>query len=84
MDKITTAEMNAVNVKSVSGTKLTGTATENKNTFDKLPELIVTRYNSLIDELQTLGITKIVLSDDVRHIRINADKQLETSADGVT
>lgn len=52
--KITDAEIQANNVKSVSGDKLTGTVSENKNVFDKLPEFIAARFNSLIDSIKDL------------------------------
>src|SRR5574344_1618345 len=51
MDKILTSEIEANYVKHVTGNKLTGTVTENKDTFDKFPNLITTKFNALIDAL---------------------------------
>ncbi len=55
--KITTAQKNSMNVKSIQGSRLTGTATENKNVFDRLVEFFIDKYNALIDEIDgdTLG-----------------------------
>lgn len=76
--------------------KLTGTAAENKAVFDRLVRAVVApQYNALIDELSgaagAAGIgTKLgkkldaaVLSDDIAAVRLNGDKVLETTADGV-
>ena len=76
--------------------KLTGTAAENKAVFDRLVRAVVApQYNALIDELSgaagAAGIgTKLgkkldaaVLSDDIAAVRLNSDKVLETTADGV-
>ena len=48
--KVTSGEVAANNVKSAPD-RLQGTATENKNVFDKLVELFVGKYNDLLDEL---------------------------------
>ncbi len=48
--KITSGEVDANNVKSAPD-RLQGTATENKDIFDKLVELFVNKYNQLMDEL---------------------------------
>lgn len=47
--RITAGEIASRNVKSVSGSKLTGTVTENKNVFDKLVEFVSDKHNGLID-----------------------------------
>lgn len=49
--KITQAEMDENNVKSVPGKKLTGDAQSNKNVFDKLVEFLAGKYNRMVDEL---------------------------------
>lgn len=51
MDKILTSEIESNYVKSVSGNKLSGTVTENKDVFDKFPYLVATKFNKLIDDL---------------------------------
>lgn len=48
--KVTSSEIQANNVKSAPD-KLVGTEQENKHIFDKLVELFISKYNSLIDEL---------------------------------
>lgn len=48
--KVTSSEIQANNVKSAPA-KLVGTEQENKHIFDKLVELFISKYNSLIDEL---------------------------------
>ena len=53
--KITTQDINANNVKSVVGNKLTGTVEQNKNVFDKLVELFAGKYNSTIDDLMSIN-----------------------------
>lgn len=51
-NKITQVEIDANNVKSSSDTP-TGTSMEIKNIFDKLPELIISKLNGLIDCLKS-------------------------------
>lgn len=48
--KVTQGEVASNNVKSAPD-RLRGTATENKNIFDKLVELFVAKYNALLDQL---------------------------------
>lgn len=48
--KVTQGEVASNNVKSAPD-RLRGTATENKNIFDKLIELFVAKYNTLLDQL---------------------------------
>lgn len=55
MDKILTSEIQSNYVKSVAGNKLTGTVTENKNVFDKFPQLVADKFNALIDTLASTG-----------------------------
>ena len=82
--KITDTERNNVYVKSTTGNTLTGTVEENKNVFDKYPEFIRVRFNELIDILTSLGIDSAVISPNTKYIRLNEDKVIETSTDGVT
>lgn len=56
--KVTSGEVAANNVKSAPD-RLQGTATENKNVFDKLVELFVGKYNDLLDELDDNEIKAI-------------------------
>ena len=56
--KVTQGEVDANNVKSAPD-RLSGTATQNKNIFDKLVELFVAKYNALCDELDTNTYTAI-------------------------
>lgn len=52
-NKITEQEIQAVYVKSAPD-RLSGTADENKNVFDKYPELIREKYNGLVDDLMNV------------------------------
>ena len=56
--KVTSGEVAANNVKSAPD-RLQGTATENKNIFDKLVELFVGKYNDLLEELDDNEIKAI-------------------------
>lgn len=53
LNKISSSQINSVNVKSTPGNRLTGTVQENKNVFDKLPELVASAFNALVDALQS-------------------------------
>ena len=55
LEKITKQAVNANNVKSTPGQRLTGTVSENKHVFDKFPELISSALNSIIDALQSVA-----------------------------
>lgn len=62
------------------------TAEALKAYFDYIPKMIIAlgSFNDLIDALVSLGIDNAVISDGIRRIRLNTDKVIETSADGVT
>lgn len=81
--KITDSERNQYYVKSTVGSRLLGTVEQNKNVFDRFPELIRTKFNSLIDYLSSNGIDSMVKSERIRYIRVNSDNLLEVSPDGV-
>lgn len=53
LEKITQQSISGNNVKSTPGQRLTGTVSQNKHVFDKLPELIAAALNSIIDALQS-------------------------------
>jgi hypothetical protein len=57
--KITQSEIDAVNVKSVQGSRLRGTVQENKNVFDRLAEFISARINEILDVLTLEGASNI-------------------------
>lgn len=68
-------------------TILNGTPEENKKVFDRLiREAFQGEYNSLIDALVALGVERLIQygSESMKHIRLNADKHIEVSADGVS
>ena len=68
-------------------TILNGTPEENKKIFDRLiREAFQGEYNSLIDALVALGVERLIQygSESMKHIRLNADKHIEVSADGVS
>ena len=54
--KIKNSERNQVFVKSTEGSRLTGTVEENKNVFDKFPQLIMDKFNQLVEDLISLGV----------------------------
>ena len=85
-NKITQVEIDANNVKSISDTP-TGTSTEIKNIFDKLPELIATRFNSLIDNLKSIvngssGADNIGIGTDTGLTGVTVKAQIKELKDG--
>lgn len=67
--------------------KLTGTVQENKKIFDRLiREAVKGHYNDLIDALDEAGVNAIIQTGSagtLLYLRLNADKVLEYSADGL-
>ena len=57
--KILESERNQVYVKSNEGVRLNGSVTENKNVFDKFPQLIMNKYNELITLLIASGLDTV-------------------------
>lgn len=56
---------------------------EMQKKFDELAtDVIIPKFNKLSDELDSKSIDKKVSSEEITNIRINEDKQLETSNDG--
>lgn len=55
LEKITNQSISGNNVKSTPGQRLTGTVSQNKHVFDKLPELIAAAVNDIIDALQSVS-----------------------------
>ena len=69
--------------------RMTGTAAQNKAVFDRLiREAVKGVFNDLIDALEEYGVEKTVRYVDgegkIVYIRLNSDRVLETSVDGVT
>lgn len=63
--------------------KLSGTAQENKELFDRLiRECFAEKYNELIERLESMEAGKGVQSDTVRYIRVTDTGSLEISSDG--
>jgi hypothetical protein len=60
--RITPEEINAVNVKSVAGSRLRGTVPENKHVFDKLPEFIAEHINGLIQSIIEEGADGLLVT----------------------
>lgn len=71
--KILTSERNATYVKSNQGQRLTGTVEQNKDAFDKFPQLIMDKYNALIDVLTELGLDSIVTDFSSRYTKTETD-----------
>nr|DAE34645.1 MAG TPA: hypothetical protein [Caudoviricetes sp.] len=74
--KILTSERNAVYVKSNQGRRLVGTVEQNKDAFDKFPQLIMNKYNELIDLLTTLGLDSIVTDLESRYTKTETDTKI--------
>lgn len=76
--KILESERNQIYVKSTPGSRLTGTVSENKNVFDKFPQLIMNKYNELIDLLIASGLDTI--SEDItnRYTKKQVDDLIDT------
>ena len=88
MEKITTQQMDAKGVCAAPDV-LSGTPAQNKAIFDRLVrELVAVYYNNLVDQLESLGVETTVQlpanSAGFKYMRLNADKVLEVSTDGVT
>lgn len=76
--KILESERNSVYVKSTEGDRLVGTVTENKNVFDRYPELIRSKYNELIDLLIACGLDNLVADMANRYTKDEADALVDT------
>lgn len=76
--KILESERNQVYVKSNEGARLNGSVEENKDAFDKFPQLIMNKYNELIDLLIASGLDTV--ADDFlnRYTKTETDSLIET------
>ena len=81
--KTLTSERNAAYVKSNPGRRLTGTVEENKNAFDKFPQLNMDKHNALVDLLITLGIDSIVDDLDSRYTKTETDTKISTETNNL-
>ena len=81
--KTLTSERNAAYVKSNPGQRLTGTVEENKNAFDKFPQLNMDKHNALVDLLITLGIDSIVDDLDSRYTKTETDTKISTETNNL-
>ena len=76
--KILQSERNAVYVKSNQGRRLTGTVEQNKDAFDKFPQLLMDKYNALIDLLTSLGLDSIATDLESRYTKTETDAKIST------
>ena len=76
--KILESERNQVYVKSNEGARLNGSVEENKNVFDKFPQLIMNKYNELVDLLTALGLDSIVTDISSRYTKTETDTKIST------
>ena len=76
--KILESERNQVYVKSNEGVRLNGSVAENKDVFDKFPQLIMNKYNELIDLLIASGFDTV--ADDLlnRYTKTETNSLVET------
>lgn len=74
--KILQSERNAAYVKSNPGRRLNGTVEQNKDAFDKFPQLNMDKHNALVDLLITLGLDSI--ADDIasRYTKAETDAKI--------
>lgn len=88
IEKITETQISSTGVVSAPD-KLTGTAKQNKLVFDRLAkEVVAPKVNDMIDVLNALdehdAITVKNPDGSMIYLRLNADKVIESSADGET
>lgn len=76
--KILESERNQIYVKSTPGSRLTGTVSENKNVFDKFPQLIMNKYNELVDLLIASGLDTIAQDITNRYTKTQVDEIIES------
>ena len=79
--KVLESERNQVYVKSTQGTRLTGTVEQNKDVFDKFPQLIMQKYNELIDLLTSLQLDNIVTDLSNRYTKTETDELVEAETE---
>lgn len=77
------SERNLIYVKSNAGSRLTGTVTENKNVFDKFPQLNMDKHNQLVDLLIALGLDTIKTDLGDRYTIDETDNLVATETDGL-
>ena len=86
IDEITKEQADNIGVVAAPDT-LDGTAAQNKEVFDQLPQLLRLKLNEVIQELNRLSENDVftVKAPDgsIVYMRLNSDKVLETSTDGV-
>lgn len=87
LEKITEAQMDAQGVCAAPDI-LNGTPAANKAVFDRLVrQVVVTAYNSLIDQLTAMGVEQAVRVPEgagFKYLRLNSNLVLEVSEDGET
>lgn len=74
--KILTSERNAIYVKSNQGSRLTGTVEQNKDVFDKFPQLNMDKHNALVDLLISLGLDTIATDISSRYTKTETDTKI--------
>lgn len=86
IDEITKEQADNIGVVAAPDT-LDGTAAQNKEVFDQLPQLLRLKLNEVIDEVNRLTghdvFTVKTPDGSIVYMRLNSDKVLETSTDGV-
>ena len=78
-NKILESERNAVYVKSTEGPRLTGTVEQNKDVFDRFPQLIMRKYNELIDVLIGFGLDGMAGALQERYTKTETDQIIEVA-----
>lgn len=75
--RITDAEKTEAQMASVVGSKLTGTVAENKARFDELGNLAVTKLNEVIDVVNDMVASSVVLAQDTLTAFVNIGWEYE-------
>lgn len=77
ISRITDAEINTAQMASVVGSKLTGTVAENKARFDELGNLAVNKLNEVIDEVNDITASSVVLAQETLVAFVNIGWEYE-------
>nr|DAG81039.1 MAG TPA: Head fiber protein [Caudoviricetes sp.] len=81
--KTLTSERNAAYVKSNQGRRLNGTVEQNKDAFDKFPQLNMDKHNELVDLLIALGLDSISTDISSRYTKEETNTKISEETTGL-